>query len=244
MPSAGRLIETSSYSPNDKAMLEMQLAHARIPLSPECLTSLTADCLDRGVPAQHLGEFFRVLSRVGSIGLPVSVFHNKIAEGLAKDVPSSVILKVLQDKELNYLTARQILIAHLSRRMTSDPAFFRVLDLTAEGLRRGLPAEGLRRIFFGRDRSLDEMDGAVRAWLHLQAIRFPYDQGLDIIMVALESGQFRQCRNCLGQVVFTARCSGTSPTKIREEMIRGMRSGRNLGEISRVLCSASTRPAR
>jgi hypothetical protein len=243
-PDPNGLLAASGYTRVQKRTLAAEVSRALGEGVPrEVLARLTAVCLARGVSAEHLDSFYQVLRRVRSNGLPPSIFENKIAEGLAKGASAELILQVVLEKERNYLRARQIIHSNVERRLIYDPAYYQVLELGAESLRRGLPPEGLARIFRAHAGSLREMGLAVRAYLYLQAIGFPLNDGLEIVTAALESGQFRECRTCLGQVIFSARRSGAPPGKIREELVRGMRSGRDLGEIGRVFYSAPQPPA-
>ncbi len=243
-PDPNVLLASSGYTRVQKRTLAAEVSRALGEGVPrEVLARLTAVCLARGVSAEHLDSFYQVLRRVRSNGLPPGIFENKIAEGLAKGASAELILQVVLEKERNYLRARQIIHSNVERRLIYDPAYYQVLELGAESLRRGLPPEGLARIFRAHAGSLREMGLAVRAYLYLQAIGFPLNDGLEIVTAALESGQFRECRTCLGQVIFSARRSGAPPGKIREELVRGMRSGRDLGEIGRVFYSAPQPPA-
>lgn len=238
-PDTNRLLATSGYTRVQKRTLAAEVSRALGQgVSPEVLARLTAVCLARRVAAEQLGNFYQVLRRIRSDGLPPSIFENKIAEGLAKGARAELILQVILEMERNYLRARNIIHSNTERHLIFDPAYYQVLELGAESLRRGLPPQGLARIFRTHANSLREMGLAVRAYLYLQAIGFPLDDGLEIVTAALESGQFRECRTCLGQVIFSAKRSGAPPAKIREELVRGMRNGRDLGEISRVLYSA------
>lgn len=237
-PDAQELIAASRYTSGEKTVLRTELArtlNAEVPAA--CLNDLTSMALARGVAAQQLAVFYQVLRRVKADGLPEIAFANKIAEGLAKRAPGELIVQVLLERERNFLRARQLMSANLKRQLIYDQSYYSVMDLTAEGLRRGLPPEGIARVFRARSGSLEEVARAMRAYLYLQAINFPPDAAPDIVVAALEAGQFRQCRTCLGQVIFSARRSGTPPAKIRDELVRGLRSGQDLGEISRVLYS-------
>jgi hypothetical protein len=239
LPDIGRVIAASRYSAAQKAALNEQLGLALSAGVPaDSLARLTALSVARAVPPEHLNLYYQLLRRVRNGALPVAPFENKIAEGLAKRAPSEVILQVVLEKERNYLRARRLLVANIQKKQMFDKAFYQVLELSAEGLRRRLPEEGLARLFAVRDHSLEEMGRAVRAYLYVQAIRFPPDEGFDIVLTALQSGHFSECRSCLGQVIFTARSSGAPPRRIRDELVRGMKSGRDLVEISRTLCTA------
>lgn len=236
-PDPVALIATSRYTRPQKVALRSELTqtlNAKVPVN--CLGDLTSMALARGVEAEHLASFYQILRRVKADGLPVSAFANKIAEGLAKGAPGELIDQVLLERERNYLRARQLMVSNLQRRVIYDQFYYQVMELCAEGLRRGLPPQGMGRVFSTKG-SLEEMARAMRAYLYLQAIGFPPDVTPDIVVAALESGQFRQCRTCLGQVVFTARRSGAPPRRIRDELVRGLRRGQDLGEISRVLDS-------
>jgi hypothetical protein len=236
-PDPVALIATSRYTRPQKVALRSELTqtlNAKVPVN--CLSELTSMALVRGVEAEHLASFYQILRRVKADGLPVSAFANKIAEGLAKGAPGELIDQVLLERERNYLRARQLMVSSMRRRVIYDQFYYQVMELCAEGFRRGLPPQGMGRVFSTKG-SLEEMARAMRAYLYLQAIGFPPDVTPDIVVATLESGQFRQCRTCLGQVVFTARRSGAPPRRIRDELVRGLRRGQDLGEISRVLDS-------
>ena len=225
------------YTPAQKVKLEEELARTlAAKVSPVTLAQLTQMALMRAVPAEHLSGFYQALRRVRAVdGLPEGPFAAKMAEGLAKGAPAELILQVVLERERHYLQARQLMMSNVRHQALYDRGYYRVMDLTAEALRRGLPAQGLARIFQVRNSSLEEMGRAVGAYLYMQAIGFPPDVAPDILVAALEAGEFQECRACLSQVIFSAKRAGAPPRKVRDDLVRGLRSGHDLGELARVL---------
>jgi hypothetical protein len=238
-PCVNRLILAApGYSPAQKALVQERFTQAvNAGVDQDALEQLTAMSVARGVGAEPLVKFYELLRRVAADGLPVAAFETKMAEGLSKGATPELILQVVLARERNFLRARQLMIANLHRHSICDQSFYRVLDLSAEGLRRGVPPDNLAQIYRS-DCALEEIGRGVSNYLYMQAIGFPLDAGLDITLAALKAGHFRDCRSCLGQIVFTARRAGTPSRRIRDELVRGMRSGRDLTEISKVLYAA------
>jgi len=238
-PDARQLVATARcYSPQQKVHLEDALGKAlNAKVSADTLSHLTVLAMTRGVPADHLVVFYQILRRVRADGLPDLTFASKMAEGMAKGAPSDLIIQVVLEKERNFLRARQLMSASIEHKLLYNDNYYRLLDQTAEALRRGLPPQGLELVLHAGD-SLDEIGRGVATYLYLQAIGFPSDVAPDIIVAALQADQLNDCRTCLGQVVLTAKRAGAPPRKVRDDLVRGLKSGRNLGELSRVLYQA------
>jgi hypothetical protein len=226
----------------DKTQLKALAARAvRGGVPGESLDRLTLVAMTRRTAPRALAHYYQVLMRVAAQGLPVSVFENKIEEGLAKNAPPDLILSVITRKEQSYLQARALLVRNLPKQQLSSSSYPQVLNLVSDALQRGTPPFTVEAILASKAGTIEERGRAVLAYGQLISIGFPAPEGRDIVLAALKNGYYRDCMGCVGQLVVGASRRGLPSAQIRDQLVSAMSQRRNLQEVGYTIFTSTDR---
>lgn len=158
---------------------------------------------------------------------PIKAFENKLAEGVAKHVPSAVIARALNTKLAAYRFGRELLLTSVGK---LDAA---ALEAVAQGVERGVPMalyEKYARIFAGKP---SDMFQTGLDMLSLQTqVDFPPDLTMAIVGRGVRAETLTSGWRHFVRVIILARKAGLEDNAISDAAIKVLGEE---GEVSDVL---------
>jgi hypothetical protein len=179
--------------------------------------------------AEDTNRILEPMAKVAEEGLPTGPFTDKIMEGLAKNIPSNLIVSVLDKKLGAYRAAKELVGNYNPDREESKGALVSV----ALAMERGVSREAVGRLVTsagGGD--LNVISHSAQALADLTAMRFPEPEGLRIVEAGVRSGYLKSGHTAFVEVAAKGSQGGRSPSEIAESMEWGLKRGRPLSDIS------------
>jgi hypothetical protein len=179
--------------------------------------------------ADDTGRLLDPMVKVAEQGLPTGPFTEKIMEGLAKNVPPSLIVSVLDKKLAVYGAAKDLIRKDMVQTTDSQGPLVSV----ALAMERGVSREALGRLaasVAGRDPSV--LSHSAQALADLTAMGFPEAEGLRIVEAGVRAGYLKSGHTAFVEVAAKGSHEGLRPSEIADSMEWGLKRGRPLSEIS------------
>jgi hypothetical protein len=179
--------------------------------------------------ADDTGRLLDPVAKVAEEGLPTGPFTEKIMEGLAKNVPPSLIVSVLDKKLAVYGAAKDLIRKDMVQTTDSQGPLVSV----ALAMERGVSREALGRLAAseaGRDPSV--LSHSAQALADLTSMGFPEAEGLRIVEAGVRAGYLKSGHTAFVEVAAKGSREGLRPSEIADSMEWGLKRGRPLSDIS------------
>jgi uncharacterized membrane protein YgcG len=179
--------------------------------------------------AEDTTRLLEPVAKVAEEGMPTGPFTDKIMEGLAKNVPSDLIVSVLDKKLAVYRTAKEL----VGNNSPQGPETQGALISVALAMERGVSRAAIGRLAKtagGGDPNV--MSHSAQALADLTAMGFPEAEGLRIVDAGVRAGYLKNGHTAFVEVAAKGSQEGRSPSEIADSMEWGLKRGRPLSDIS------------
>ena len=183
----------------------------------------------RSLSAEDTRRILEPMAKVAEEGLPTGPFTDKIMEGLAKNVPSNLIVSVLDKKLAAYRAAKEIVGNYNPEREESKGALVSVALAMERGVSRGAVGR-LATSAGGGDPSV--ISHSAQALADLTGMGFPEAEGLRIVEAGVRAGYLKSGHTTFVEVAAKGSQGGRSPSEIADAMESSLKRGRPLSDIS------------
>jgi hypothetical protein len=188
--------------------------------------------------AEDTHRILEPMAKVAEEGLPTGPFTDKIMEGLAKNVPSNLIVSVLDKKLAAYRSAKELVGNYNPEREESKGALVSVALAIERGVSRGAVGR-LATSAGGGDPNV--ISHSAQALADLTAMGFPEAEGLRIVEAGVRSGYLKSGHTAFVEVAAKGSQQGRNPSEIADAMEWSLKRGRPLSDISMDLQSEKGR---
>jgi hypothetical protein len=227
-PSA-REAASSLFPRESGALMEGVLRVEAAGVPPKETVEILSRASRASLSAEDTQRILEPMARVAEEGLPTGPFTDKIMEGLAKNVPTNLIVSVLDKKLAAYRSAKELVGNYNPEREESKGALVSV----ALAMERGVSREAVGRLATsagGGDPNI--ISHSAQAIADLTAMGFPEPEGLRIVEAGVRSGYLKSGHTAFVEVAAKGSQEGRSPSEIAESMEWGLKRGRPLSDIS------------
>jgi uncharacterized membrane protein YgcG len=196
---------------------------------PQETLQILSRAAQASLSAEDTTRLLEPVAKVAGEGMPTGPFTDKIMEGLAKNVPSNLILSVLDKKLATYRAAKDLVGNASTQGAESQGALVSV----ALAMERGVSAAAVGRLATsaeGRDPNV--MSHSVQALADLETMGFPEAEGLRIVEAGVRAGYLKNGHTAFVEVAAKGSREGRSPSEIADSMEWGLKRGRPLSDIS------------
>ena len=179
----------SSLFPRDSgALMEGVLRVEAAGVPPKETVEILSRASRASLSAEDTHRILEPMAKVAEEGLPTGPFTDKILEGLAKNVPSNLIVSVLDKKLAAYRSAKELVGNYNPEREESKGALVSVALAMERGVSRGAVGR-LATSAGGGDPNV--ISHSAQAIADLTAMGFPEAEGLRIVEAGVRSGYLK-----------------------------------------------------
>jgi hypothetical protein len=179
--------------------------------------------------AEDTTRLLEPVAKVAEEGMPTGPFTDKIMEGLAKNVPSELIVSVLHKKLTVFRAAKELVGSDTSKRPESQGELVSVALAMERGVSRAAVGR-LAKTAGGGDPNV--LSQSAQALADLTAMGFPEADGLRIVEAGVRAGYLKNGHTAFVEVAAEGTQKGRSPSDIADSMEWGLKRGRPLSDIS------------
>jgi uncharacterized membrane protein YgcG len=179
--------------------------------------------------AEDTTRLLEPMAKVAEESMPTGPFTDKIMEGLAKNVPSNLIISVLDKKLAVYRAAKELVGNNTPQGTESQGSLISV----ALAMERGVSKAAVGRLAEtagGGDPNV--ISHSAQALADLTTMGFPEAEGLRIVEAGVRAGYLKSGHTAFVEVAAKGRQEGRNPSEIAESMEWGLKRGRPLSDIS------------
>ena len=179
------------------------------------------------IPAEDLERILHVVKQAETVGFPVNPFLNKSLEGTAKQIPTQVILQVLEKRLKHFYTCQKILQEMPEIEKESASQRQQALSILAESMARGVSVKELKKLSKQAAKPYSvTLANASEDLATLKSLNFSAAEALEIVESGLTYGLYQKGGRKMSRTIQQARQKGISTQELKNHLLSNIHQGR------------------